>query len=111
MLLGVFPTSIQSVHQGRALTLGTHVAEQAMERTLAQSFDSLTPGTTSTTVPLVTMVNGTSEVLSFTVTVEIADVAADLKSVRTQVYWTEPTAGETQVVRYVNLQTLVVNPQ
>lgn len=110
MLLGVFPTSVRSVHQGRFLTLGTHVAEQAMDQTLAQGFNGLRAGTTTSSVPLVTMVNGTTEVANFQVTVEVADEAADMKSVRTQVSWTEATASGTHVVRYVNLQTLVVDP-
>lgn len=118
MILGVFPTSVQSIHQGRTVMLATHIAQQQMEATLANSFGTLQGmiGTSSVqTQSLVSVINGNTEVLTFNYQVIVSQVGSDpdLLDVRCQVTWSEGlttnASGGKQFMRTVNLETMVAN--
>ncbi len=111
MILGVFPTSVRSIHQGRLLMLATHVAQQAIDAAVAQPYSSLVAGTTNSTTTLVTIVNGETEAVAFNTTLVISDVSPGLTSVRCQVSWIESRAVGGQMVRYVNMETMVADLQ
>jgi len=120
MILGVFPTSVQSIHQGRTTMLATHIGQQQMEATLAQGYAALlalaNAGTSSSqTQSIVSVVNGNTEVLTFTYQVTVSKVGGsdDLLDVRSQVSWSEGlttnSSGGKQFFRTVNLETMVAN--
>jgi prepilin-type N-terminal cleavage/methylation domain-containing protein len=100
MILGVFPTSVRSIHQGRGIMLGTHLAQKHLEATLSQSFSTM--GNSSQTESIISVVNGNMQVLTFNCQVLVTDVTADLKNVRCQVSWIDGA-----IPRTVNLETLV----
>ncbi len=81
MIMGVFPTSVRSVKEGRTVLLATHIAQQKMEAALA---------------------------LTFNCSVIVSDGGTDLKNVRCQVSWTDDVFG-TGFTRTVNMETLVGN--
>lgn len=114
-ILGIFPSAMKAMHQGRQILLATHVAQREMEAFLGQyrTFSSLTDGThtpTEATPSLISLVNGNTEVMSFTTSIIVSSVNADLKDVRCQVTWQESIPGQvTSIVRYVNLETMVAN--
>ncbi len=108
MIMGVFPTSVRSVKEGRTVLLATHIAQQKMEA-LASGYAGLTvPSTATSTQSLVSVVNGQTEVLTFNCSVIVSDGGTDLKNVRCQVSWTDDVFG-TGFTRTVNMETLVGN--
>jgi prepilin-type N-terminal cleavage/methylation domain-containing protein len=112
MILAVFPTSVKAMHQGRQVLLATHIAQGQMETFLnGKTFATLADGSyTPTTPSMISMVNGQTEVMSFTTQIVVSTVSANLKDVRCQVTWQESIPGQiTSMVRYVNLETMVAN--
>jgi len=103
LILGVFPTSGRAVHWGRTLLLATHIGQRQMEAMTSLPFAQIStpaPGTQS----MVSMVNGTTEVLMFDYQVVVTDVSATLKDIRCQVSWSDQG-----FLHYVNLETMVAD--
>lgn len=112
MILGIFPSSMRALHQGRQIMLATHYAQFQMETFMAgKSFSSLAVGTTNPTdQTLLSMVNGSPEILTFHTDIIVSSVTSSLKDVRCQVSWQESIPGQTtSITRYVNLETMVAN--
>jgi prepilin-type N-terminal cleavage/methylation domain-containing protein len=108
-LLSVYPVSMRALSQARQRMIASHVAEMQLESALNTSFDGL-KSSNPTTPSILSMVNGTTEVLSFSTQIVVSDVSDGLKDVRCQVSWSESIPGQTTaMVRYITLETLVAN--
>jgi prepilin-type N-terminal cleavage/methylation domain-containing protein len=112
MILGIFPSSMKALHQGRQILLATHVAQSQLETYMAgKGFGDLAVGTYTPSSPtILSTVNGSPEVMSYSTQIVVSVVSSDLKDVRCLVTWQESIPGQTtSLVRYVSLETMVAN--
>lgn len=108
-LLAVYPVSTRALSQARQRMVATHVAEMQMENALSGGFGSIV-SSTPTTPSMISMVNGSTEVLSYQTQIVVSSVSSNVKDVRCQVSWSESIPGQSAaLVRYVTLETLVAN--
>ena len=121
MLLGIFPTSSAALHQSRTYTLATHVSEQVIEQYVtSQTFDHVVNRTSGTNDPitglpdvpytLVSTVNGSQQVVTFSWQIVVSTVDTNLKSARCLVWWNDcAQPGTPPVVRTQVMEVLVPN--
>lgn len=113
-ILGAFPVSARSVHHARCYFLANQLAQQQMDAVMAQPYATIPTyiAGLSGSASVLSINNGTSEAISFTITTTSSLVGgnADLLDVRTQVSWSEQTVTSNQpFTNYVNVETLIAN--
>lgn len=116
MIMGIFPTGVKAVQQGKNVLLATHIAEQQMEYIKSLDFASVTSSNLqAATVNMTSVVQNITQNLSFDVSYSITyplNGHNDLKAVRVQVSWLEGLwSGNQPVPRTVNVETIIYNPE
>ncbi|MBI3924638.1 MAG: prepilin-type N-terminal cleavage/methylation domain-containing protein [Armatimonadetes bacterium] len=103
-VLGIFPVSADSIRQARELNLAVHLAEQKVESSRAQAFDSVVSNGGSEWLTMVN--NGAQQEMEFVYQVLVTDeppVDPELKNIVISVSWTSESG-----LRTVHLETDLV---